>query len=321
MRALRSQGRCPVPGRRRGARRGRPRAGRRGRRVARFLRPPLADFGGGAEVAQAPDDASLGGGGNEDVERPVGRARHDGRGEGGVAAGGDHQTPRPQGFAERQAGDFEDAQIEHDADEVARLVRARNHARLVLDPERPGEAERRSERRLAREPGAADPMPIDRRQRLVEFARDVLPGGVGKARGARQAPGREPAAIAQEGVIRGAKTLIQPFGPPSPRGGRGRRRRRDEHVVDVVAFARRGAGERKDLRDVDLSAAAVTDEDRRRRPHAVHWSRAATPLSALNFSIIASHAGARSRSPSQNDWRARTVKSSSETPCCSTQVK
>ena len=105
-------------------------------------------------------------------------------------------------------------------------------------------------------------------------------------------------------------------------GGELRRiRRGDQHMVDVVAGAGVGAGEREGAAGIDDGAAAVADEQRRRSVPAGHDSAAATPLSALNSLIIASQAGARSMSPSQKDCRARAVKSSSGAPCCSTQVK
>ena len=160
--------------------------------------------------------------------------------------------------------------------------------RLVLDPQVAGEAERRGERRLARHRRDAEAAAVDPLKTQVEFADQLGPGGVGKADRAREPVRRQPLPVAQERVVFVA--LRQPRAL----------RRGDQHVVDVVARrAGVGTGERKGARRIDHGAAAVADEQRR-RVFASHDSLAAAPLSALNFAIIASHAGARSSRPSQN---------------------
>ena len=103
-------------------------------RVAGLARRADANLDIGAEVAKPSDHASLRIGRNEDVDRPVGGACDDRRGERGVAAGRDRQAARPQVLAEPQAGDLQDAQIEHHAHQVAAFMRARDVPRLVLDP-------------------------------------------------------------------------------------------------------------------------------------------------------------------------------------------
>ena len=91
----------------------------------------LADLDLRAEAAQALDDRGLGAGRHEDEQAAPRGAGHDGRGQGGVAAAGDGQ--RRVGIG--QAEVLGHAQAEHDAHEVARLVRAGDVAGLVLDPE------------------------------------------------------------------------------------------------------------------------------------------------------------------------------------------
>ena len=181
--------------------------------------------------------------------------------------------------------------------------------RLVLDPQVAGEAERRGERRLARHRRDAEAAPVDRLKTQVEFADQVGPGGVGEADGARQPVGRQPLPVAQERVVFVAFGEVARLRRRRPAHGRRRRpaRRRWDRRTERRASDRR----RRRSRGRRTAASVVESHD----------SLAAAPLSALNFVIIASHAGARSSRPSQNAWRERAWKSSSDTPCCSTQVK
>ena len=94
--------------------------------------------------------------------------------------------------------------------------------------------ERRGERRLADERRAAEAAAVDAFERAVQIADEFDEGPVRKARGARQAPGREPAPVAQERIV-----LVA--GGELGRIGRG-----DKHMVDVVAGASVGAGEREE---------------------------------------------------------------------------
>ena len=170
---------------------------------------------------------------------------------------------------------------------MAPLVRSGDVARLVLDPKIADKAERSGERRLARHRRDPEAAPVDGLQAEVQLADQVAPSGVGKADRARKPVRRQPLPIAQERVV---------F---TTRGTVSRLDRGDQHMVDFVSGAGVGTGERKGARRIDCGAAAVADE-RWRRVGEAHDSLAAAPLSALNFVIIASHAGARSSRPSQN---------------------
>ena len=190
---------------------------------------------------------------------------------------------------------------------MAALVRPGDVARLVLDPQIAGEAERRGERRLARHRRDAEAASVDRLKLQIKLADQVDPGGVRKAGRARQPVGRQPLPVAQKRIVFAAEEA-----PCASIGGAagGRRRRRAGRWGR--RRERRATGRRRRRSRGRRKAAARRD---------AHDSLAAAPLSALNLAIIASHAGARSSRPSQNVCRERAWKSASDTPCCSTQVK
>ena len=241
-----------------------------------------------AELAESPNDARLGVDGDEDVERPIGGAGDHRCGQRGVAAGGDRQAPARAG---PRRGPRPDAsrtpEIEHDAREVAALVRSRDVARLVLDPQVAGEAERRGERRLARHRRDAEAASVDRLKAQIEFADQVDPGGVGQA-DARAPAGRASAIAGSAGT-----------GCRRSRGSLAAFNRRATSTWSISSPAR-ALGQANGKARAGSTTAPQPWQTNGGASAFGHDSLAAAPLSALNFAIIASHAGARSSRPSQN---------------------
>ena len=111
---------------------------RRLEREVRMGSPACARLRAGRRVTVAPrsrqpvEDGRLGVGRHEDEQVAPRGAGDDGRGQGRVAAAGDGQRPRRVEPGDRLGH----AQLEHDAHQVAGLVRAGDVAGLVLDPAR-----------------------------------------------------------------------------------------------------------------------------------------------------------------------------------------
>ncbi len=185
------------------------------------------------------------------------------------------------------------------------LVRPRHVSRLVLYPHVQPQALAQSV--LPAERRHAEAVAVHSRDRDVELADQVHVGGVAQPAPARQVPGVEQLAVADErvGVVVAGELDAE------------RVELRGHDVVGVAAPAPgtpegvpHFLGRRRDP--------AAPGADQLGRPGG---GRHVTPVRALNSAIMASNAGSSSRRPRQKDWSRRTVKSASETPRCSTQVK
>src|SRR5208282_5409562 len=177
---------------------------------------------------------------------------------------------------------------------------------LILDPQRILESQRYRQPFLLDHRRYAEAAAVDGEQRRVKFLHDLTPGRVGKTGGTRQTVRRQQRPIAQERI--------------SLASARKRRvgRLDDQHMINVIAGARMRAAERQNAGGIDRRAAAMTAEAHLH----VHRPRfLPAPLLALNSAIIASQAGTNPSSWFQKDCLARAENSSTDTPCCSTQVK
>jgi hypothetical protein len=277
-------------------------AERRVRRIARHRRVAVAHVDRRPELGQAVDDGVVRPGRNEHAQATVRSASDDGRGERGVPAARDREVARLLGTGEaRLLGDEE---ADHEAHEMPRLVRATHVDRLVLHPhlapEPLGERIAPLERRLR------EAVSVDRGDGLVELFDEVDVIRVAHPVRAAEVVRVEQLPVADEGV-----RLVVAAGELDV----GRVELADHDVIDVVGPGARAA-ERERLVGGRAEAAPGADDGGRQRAHA---GTACT--AALTSRIAASHSGTRSRSPRQNDCSRRAVKSSIETPCCSTHVK
>ena len=228
------------------------------------------------------------------------------------------------------------AQLEQDPEQVARLVRARHVARLVLDPDRPAGTQ---------PGGACDPLgPRHRRDAepatvhashgVVELAHEVRVAGVAPARGPCDVVGVEQRSVPDERVRVRVRRRIEAVEVDAA----------GHHVVDVVARPAAGAAGRERLvRGPERAATGAgepgLDGGRRRdvaapahrgphgtvalvTPAGLHRCHARPPATrSLNSPISSSHRCTTSRVVVQNAGRRRASNSSTGTPCCSTQVK
>ncbi len=100
-------------------------------RVAMAARRPPDELDPRMEALEPGQDGRVGVGRDEDVEPTPRGMRDDGRSQGGVPTARDGQRPA----LERGVEGLPDEQLEHDAHQVAGLVRAGHAPRLVLDPD------------------------------------------------------------------------------------------------------------------------------------------------------------------------------------------
>ena len=190
---------------------------------------------------------------------------------------------------------------------MARLVRSRDAAGLVLDPDAAalGEAELRAECGGPRERGHLEAVPVDDRDALVEAfdqAEELL---VRETAGLSEPVGVEEPAVADErvGLVAARELAVGQIEVPL------------ENVVDV-AHPRVRAAERIRLAGRHHGAASGADESAGRG-----HSFSSTPVRSFTSPISSSQPAARARCASQNAWWRRASNSSSGVPCCSTQVK
>ena len=127
-------------------------------------------------------------------------------------------------------------------------MRAPDIAGLILDPKVAGEAQRSGKRWLTRHRGHAEAAPVDPLQRRVELADQVGPRRIRQFFRPRKSVRGEPSSVAQERVQRIAEVKTS------------RVRRRDEHVIDVAARPRVGAGKWKRAGRINHRPATMADE-------------------------------------------------------------
>ena len=268
-------------------------------RVAGDAGPAGADLDLCAQRLEPGEHGGVRVGGDEDLQRPAAGRRDDRRGERGVAAGGDREV----GPVVRQAEPLGDLEPDQDAEEVARLVRAGDVARLVLDPDPAagGEAEPVGELLGTRERRLDEAVPVDARDLAVERADDVDELVVAEPEAVRV----QQVAVADERV-----RLVAPLRERDP----GEVELAPEDVVDVA-----GAGVRAEerVRVVRLRDPAAARANQAAPPG---HTASRTPVFALNSSIRSSQSATIERIPVQKAGSRRASNSSSEKPCCSTQV-
>ena len=166
--------------------------------IAGLAGPALADLDHCLERAQPLHDRLLCAWWHEHQQATLRRAGHHCGRQGGVATGGDGQ--RRVGIDQAQRRGHRQAQ--HHTGEVARLVRARHVAGLILDPHAGPclEAQLGIEAGRTHDRRGAESATIDGGDGLVELVHELDEPLVGPAGGAGHVPGVEAAAVAQERV-------------------------------------------------------------------------------------------------------------------------
>ena len=203
---------------------------------------------------------------------------------------------------------FDDLQVHKQAEQVSGLVRAGDVAGLVLHPELAGKPDALADSRPGRKRRHREPPPVDARDLGVEPTHKRDEGLVCHAVRASHVVGVQKGPEADEGigfgVVLGELQDTEVEAAP-------------QHMIAAVTCVSTAEGER--LRRIGDRTTTAAHQPARRCGRSAH-SLSRTPVRALNSSIIASQAGTTSRMAVQNEGSRRTRKSSSEIPCCSTQV-
>ena len=244
---------------------------------------------------------------DEHVDRPIRRPCNHGGRQRGVATGSDRQAAMPQAFSDRQACRRNHTQIQHDAHQMPGLMRTGDITGFILDPQCSGQTQRARQCGLRCHRCQPEPSAVNDLQRLIKAFDDLRPGLIGQPDTARKSIRGQKLAIPEIRIV----AIGNDFGRPGIL--------RHQHMVDVIACHRTGTAKRQKQGCIDLRTAPVADE---LPGNAIHRPNALpAPVRALNSAIMASQAGTSACRSSQNDCLERAVNSSSETPCCSTQVK
>ena len=276
-------------------------------RIAGLPCDPRADGEVRPELLQPCENHRVGVDRDEDVEGAPPGCGDDRRGERGVAAARDREVGAAGGVGQPEL--LRDLEVEQHPEQVPGLVRPGDVPRLVLDPDATplGEPEPLAERVAAAEGRGGEAVPVDGGDLPVEPAHEGAERLVREAAGDRDVVGAQEGPVADEGVrlrvvqgeAHGREVEVAP-----------------QDVVDVVIRPDVRARERIRVARVGLGAAAGADEPAGGCRHRA--SR--TPVRALKSSISASQSPTSSWIPLQNSGLLRASKSSSEMPCCSTQV-
>ena len=276
-------------------------------RIARLPCDPRADGEVRPELLEPGENHRIGVDRDEDAKRAPTRSGDDRRGERGIAATRDREVGAAGGVGQPEL--LRDLEVEQHPEQVAGLVRPRDVPGLVLDPDAAPlrEPEPLAQRIAAGEGRGGEAVPVDGGDLPVEPAHERAERLVREAAGDRNVIGAQEGAVADErvrlrvvqGEAHGREVEVAP-----------------QDVVEVVVRPDVRARERIRVARVGLGAAAGADEPAGGCRHRA--SR--TPVRALKSSISASQSPTSSWIPLQNSGLLRASKSSSEMPCCSTQV-